>query len=1220
MASELDLLLYKVHMNVGSDSHWDSESGKPSVDNLLSKTSYSKQFVNCERFEGKFGTECNRYDEVCGLELNVPKWQVIPCSSEGDSTILSDLQLAAMCVSVRSDLQIICDQFSGIGSSVEDSIPVQDPHTRGLVRFNLATDLTGALLSEDEDILDMGEEDIHTLSTSGSEVDYAVVESSSNPLAVIEEEAAEATDEDQDMIPIDDIPVKMGNLDPGEINRHCPITSESNCMSEQPPVFLSYINSMAFNCDGVPFFAVTPDDGSNSDVLVTRPYDNAPRVSVDDGCVDLEWSEMCDSDDEDEKISSCPEISTPFGDVLDFPDTTASHAEFKESHKSSVMLCKGFSDPGTRFLSGCKTETWSPADVEESVTPTDKGIHFSESYELKTIKSLDNFVCDREITEVKDRLSSGKSFDVDYVGKKGCLLSHIPSAHKMGRKHSLLLSPSYSSPSNRPNVVYLSDSEEEELSKQRCHCIMSSGCRHSRVSAITAVEGHQLLGNEGIIYNFSTGQQLPYFVDYDSFASLVSLESHEEQGVFHSELAHIFSADGGKSSHPPPINRPQNKFIVGLGVREPCVNSQSDNEDVEVTEEIRNSREKNIDGAKSLLISPLEEVQYFCGTAAMVHESKPKGVNSEPCYVARKTYSGMVDLESGGTHEAVNMRVKDLQLQKKSIFEDNVAEDSVGDSDMVLKCYKNSSKWKKGTSEIKFMDVDGEAYLVVVPSGKILSMNTAHIRDENFDTCARDMQVLSRSQVHDAKPSLFTPVRDGRTVAGCESFKIKANEKTLKFHHDIPTVRDNFHKSLLHISLLESDVGSHALPFEDGSGLCTTDIDDLSTRSGVQRESDIKQTSPEFSVFDGSIIDTSEIRRVLRQYKYDLDVHNSQEPNTVTEGLYFHGFLSGRHGTCKEELRLILLEGDKGLITDVRNLEVSETQYSTQHTPAPIFSSRKHDDSDRDIEYMGMSEEDTSITRCFVTHMDYSAVASLKETDNGPFPTDMLQVLPRTSVAASVIKGTSSGPDMYSDIATEVVDLKSTDGGDLLMSSHRETSAPVEMDLGIENHIMSTICMKSTHDSDTGASGKVDHLQGCDNIWEVDTDVEEFGLTEEELPQDQPDDNIHVIDVEGQVCVCVASEKETQNTVCVCVGKCHGQLSMEWRSSSGLSASETSSGNSTQGHEGMISILDLSFAAASLPSSCIRADLPSMQVAVPHYNLEPVGSNPLACSCEFSWN
>jgi len=85
---------------------------------------------------------------------------------------------------------------------------------------------------------------------------------------------------------------------------------------------------------------------------------------------------------------------------------------------------------------------------------------------------------------------------------------------------------------------------------------------------------------------------------------------------------------------------------------------------VEVTEDIRNSREQSTGCANSLIKSLLKDMQYFCGTVCMVHESKSKEVNCEPCYITRKTYSGMVELESDCTDKAPYIRGKDLPLQR----------------------------------------------------------------------------------------------------------------------------------------------------------------------------------------------------------------------------------------------------------------------------------------------------------------------------------------------------------------------------------------------------------------------------------------------------------------------------------------------------------------------------------------------------------------------------
>lgn len=56
---------------------------------------------------------------------------------------------------------------------------------------------------------------------------------------MIEEEAATATDKDQEMIRIEDVPVRKQYIDwePDELNRLCPITLGRESLSELQPIF-----------------------------------------------------------------------------------------------------------------------------------------------------------------------------------------------------------------------------------------------------------------------------------------------------------------------------------------------------------------------------------------------------------------------------------------------------------------------------------------------------------------------------------------------------------------------------------------------------------------------------------------------------------------------------------------------------------------------------------------------------------------------------------------------------------------------------------------------------------------------------------------------------------------------------------------------------------------------------------------------------------------------
>jgi hypothetical protein len=71
---------------------------------------------------------------------------------------------------------------------------------------------------------------------------------------VIEEEAGTATDQDQDMIPIDDRKQYI-NWEPDEINRRCSITLGRDSLSELQPIVSDFVSSMVLKHDSTPMVA-----------------------------------------------------------------------------------------------------------------------------------------------------------------------------------------------------------------------------------------------------------------------------------------------------------------------------------------------------------------------------------------------------------------------------------------------------------------------------------------------------------------------------------------------------------------------------------------------------------------------------------------------------------------------------------------------------------------------------------------------------------------------------------------------------------------------------------------------------------------------------------------------------------------------------------------------------------------------------------------------------
>jgi hypothetical protein len=459
----------------------------------------------------------------------------------------------------------------------------------------------------------------------------------------------------------------------------------------------------------------------------------------------------------------------------------------------------------------------------------------------------------------------------------------------------------------------------------------------------------------------------------------------------------------------------------------------------------------------------------------------------------------------------------------------------------------------------------------------------------------------------------FHSVHSTGTVTDIEEFKSKPHEKTPTFRANELTVKDDSHKLIVHISLSQADSESHGLFCEVQSEFCTTDIEDQLTGSGFQTEPNIKETCPEISDTDGSTVKAGNVMRVQKKYKHYFPVENSQELVTDTEDLYLDGSPGCRNKKPTAKSRLMSVRGDNPSITDVKYLEVSDIEHLTQHS-ALIFTSKKRVDTNTDIEDMEMSEEechkkDASIISDFVRHIDYDAVA-MKGAD-GPLPAETQQVLSATSFGSPTIKMTSPGTEMYSGSTTDTEGIVGSAYDEAVLScSHAETATPVDLELDIEDHLISTIHMKHTHKLNVDAPEEADHVKRSGDIQGILTD-------DKTLQQHHPEDHICVVDMEDQVCVCVAAENVMQDTVCICVGKHHGELTMEWNTSCGSAASHTGSWNATQEREGMGCILQLSSTTSCLPPSCIIADLSSMQVAVPHchHPTEPAGSNPVACRC-----
>jgi hypothetical protein len=132
----------------------------------------------------------------------------------------------------------------------------------------------------------------------------------------------------------------------------------------------------------------------------------------------------------------------------------------------------------------------------------------------------------------------------------------------------------------------------------------------------------------------------------------------------------------------------------------------------------------------------------FYGAVSVVRRSETNGVSYMRGYITRKpmTYT---DLVADRADEAGNLRAKNNKLQKTPVSEDSTTEDGLEASGMDVRFYEKPSNWKKGTSEIKCMKINGESSSVVVCPEKILNMKSDSTLAGGFIIYMQDMQVSS---------------------------------------------------------------------------------------------------------------------------------------------------------------------------------------------------------------------------------------------------------------------------------------------------------------------------------------------------------------------------------------------------------------------------------------------------------------------------------------------
>ncbi|CAG2063740.1 unnamed protein product, partial [Timema podura] len=471
MASELDQLLEEVQINMGIDSHWDSKS-------VLHRGDTYMNVPHRDLADPLLSDYVHSQDR-----------------SNGEIFLTSSLRKTPRTV-------LPAPEKTSVAPFNEDA-----SFQHNVVRFSAAIDPNDYLISEEEDLFDLGEDDIHTLSPSGSELDYAVVEPH-NQLAAIEEEAA-ATDEDQDIIPIDDTPLHQ--------NSDAHLSEESNCSESPKSCRGVFITNMALKESKVPLISITSDDTFGDDSLDYhhKPVPSDILTDMEDldsdledakhkitpvlnslvitegelsGLTDTEYIHTSDEDDNYES-SMRPKTPIPLDNLLDFQSTLEECVIINSPNKNDNILKSEISRSAQGPASANTFLGFSLPDTKEGLTDLedfglsgeDEPPDISEEI-FEENDFLTGLICDGENVDIADRIktivqtspSPPSTPERRQVKDKNVRIRRRKvspkKSHAIENKYSQYLSPSPSSVlfSDNTDVESLpSDSEDEEKRDKR---------------------------------------------------------------------------------------------------------------------------------------------------------------------------------------------------------------------------------------------------------------------------------------------------------------------------------------------------------------------------------------------------------------------------------------------------------------------------------------------------------------------------------------------------------------------------------------------------------------------------------------------------------------------------------------------------------------------------------------------------------------------------------
>lgn len=1055
---------------------------------------------------------------------------------------------------------------SQIPAKPETLKPTQDPSdNKPLSKLDLDSPLR---FVEDAVIFELVEEDvinddIPAVSSSGSDQDHAVLES--NQLKAIYEE--EATDEDPEIIPNDDSYYEEAVIPLVEKHTQEQITGE--------------LREMAAEESHIPVISITTTDDVNQVDSTRNRYHPSPEPLTDLEDLDhdtfsgvlkidhhdegsLTDAEVMEASDDEKDLDFVPNVAVELDDILDYGGTYEELARLgspKSKHKKgkfqrSISLSNP--DQSERSLNVfyekegvTDNEDFDATDEEDNAEEDSQSVVEDDDILYKLMDDENVNISDAII---RTPVPSPSVTPEPGQRRQQKSSKKSKSASKKKSNYNLLsprsLSPHLSDITDT-EIVY-SDSEEE-YSKERP--MSPQERRRLRKDHNKSKQKVQQTSNN------QEGRKSPKL----EISSVRIIEKIPGKGsISESDTDHAYLAPRKHVLYAPK-KKTLLMEVAGALMKDTFVST-----DVEQFEASNESDDDNASQVSDSYCNVYDDGQ--CGSV------EEKEIKKNALWLPKQDRIALTDTE--------DIETDDESIPTNILKGDSTDEDEfeVTDSEYVAAVKELRARaWKESNYAIQFIEVDGKARpLAITPDLPQTSTSSLLLLPPQVNVYTTDTEELEEDTDID-KPMAFLNIHMPKHDGGITDTEDMEGDEEL-FRPKSPEPSDDENSQVLpeptrEMILMKEDPSgrpvSVVLPLgnvvpgglkpphaEFDGGISEvedmmTDDDDILVPSTQE-----PCPTPDLSDFEGGIIHSSEAIKVQKK-KLKVLGDGLPEPLTDTEDLFFSACGKKRRSKVKSKVGLEVKSTHlKPDLTDTEDIIFSDAE--NHHKSNLAIPQAQDTEPVTDLDDVDVSGEEenqdfqrsTAVTPDYMRELGGDSYTQLKE-GSGPFSDEARQrFLSLNNIP--VIKRLSPTPDIQFNMNTDSEDMITSADEDGF--SRAETMTPYDTGLELEDP-SSVVYMKHTRKFDLDAPEEAMHIKGAQEIHDTYTDVEDLGVSEDERPK--PPEQLFVNDTVNQVCVCLNSEVEDEDSVCVCVSKEHGGLSLVWNSKNSTDAKQ---------HRGIISV------------------------------------------------